>query len=152
MKIVGWIIVIVISAIVATLAYIGIYFTKNKQQVIDNIKYKFDIGKINFSQIISLQPKANVDIEITIENKNPIFIIFSDLNARLFQNGLLIAKSKKTNTKSYIVPINGEKTFVDTFEVNLNILKLDLQSPIDYEIDVRIFGIKIETIKSSFTI
>lgn len=149
MKIIGWIIAIVVSAIVATLAYIGIYFTANKQKVIDNIKFSFKIGQIQFAQV---QPKIDVDIETTIENKNPIFIIFSDLYVRLSQNGKQFANSKQINKNAYLIPINGTKTFTDTFEVNLNVIGVNMKSAIDYEVDVRIFGIKIETIKSSFTI
>lgn len=152
MKIVGWIIAIVVSSIVITFGYIGIYFARNKQRVIDNIKYSFDIEKIKLQPFTSIVPKIDVDIETTIENKNPIFIIFSDLHARLFQNGKLFANSKQINKRAYLVPINGTKTFTDTFTVNLNVLQVNVTQPIDYEIDVRIFGIKIETIKFSFTI
>lgn len=151
MKIFSIIFSIIAIAIVATFGWIAIYFASNKQRVIDNIKFIFKIENIFWPPFASIL-SANVNIQTRIENRNPIFIIFSHLYVRLFYNNELIAQSKDVDIATRFIPVNGELTFNHEMVVNVNIFKIKQPIKIDYEIDVHVFGFKIETIKSSYTV
>lgn len=148
MKTIGWIIIVIISVIVASITGVAIYVYNNQDRVIENIKFKFGISGISFTSL--LNPVVNV--KTTIENKNPFFVIFNDLFVKLFYNGELIAQSESVDKRNHFLPINGTTSFDHKMVINSNILKIKQPIKIDYEIDVRIFGFKIKTIKSFFTI
>lgn len=148
MKIIGYILIAIISAIVLSITGIAIYVKRNEQRVIDDITFNFEIVGINFAQLFN--PLINV--KTIIENQNPFPIVFSDLYVKLFYNGELIARSEQIDKSWHIVPIRNKTEFNHEMRVFAAITKVKQPITIDYEIDVRIFGFKINTIKDSYTL
>lgn len=148
MKIVGWVIVAIIASVVSYITGIAIYVKRNEQRVIDDITFEFEIVGINFAQLFN----PIVNVKTIIENKNPFPIVFSDLYVKLFYNGELIAKSEKIDKSWHFVPIKGKTDFEHEMRIMPSIVKIKQPITIDYEIDVRIFGFKIDTIKDSYTL
>lgn len=151
MKTLGYLLVTIATIIiVAILATAGYVYT-NQDKVLSKINFKFGLRDINLSQ-------SEVTIKTTIDNKNYFFIIFSDLYVKLFYNGSQIAHSKEIDTSTHLIPINGTTSFDEDVIIDKGISQLipafALGQPIniDYEIDVKIFGFKVNTIKDSFTI
>lgn len=148
MKTLQTIILIVVVAIVVSASAFAIYVAKNKQRIIDNVTFRFNIAGINFSSLLN----PIINIKTTITNKNNFFIIFSKLYVELFYNGDLIAQSNGVDNKTHFIPINGTTSFDTEMKLNANILKIKQPIKIDYKIDVYLFGFKIDTITDSFTI
>lgn len=148
MKTFGWIIIVVVSVIIASISGVAFYVYKNQDEIIENIKFKFAVSSINFTSLLN----PIVNIKTTIENNNPFFVIFSNLFVKLFYNGELIAQSETIDKRNHFLPIHGTTSFDHNMIINANIIKVKQPIKIDYEIDVRIFGFKINTIKDSFTL
>lgn len=147
MKTFSIIIVILIVAIVA----IAIYINKNIDEIVSRIKFTFKLRAINLSQ-------STTTIETTIENNNNLFFIFNNLYVKLFYNNQQIANSASIDKSIHFVPLNGKTTFSENINVDANALQLipvfatNQNVTINYEIDVNIFFVKINTIRGSFTI
>lgn len=144
---------IIVIILIAALVGIGFYL----KDAFEKLKFKFDLSGINLSQLKS--GTINVKAGVTIENKNKFNITFSRLFVRLFYNNQLIAQSKEAREEKIVVPKNSEIKFIEDIEVYVNSATIDLVKnsiakesvEIKYEIDLIVFGIRIPTIKNSFT-
>lgn len=148
-----------ILIIIAVVVILGLLYLYSKLSV-QKISFKFDIGKIDLSIISLSNPVININVLTTIDNKNNFEISFSDLFVRLLYNDNLVAKSKNIDINKYKVPAKSSFSFNQELELYINsstiglIKSLVSRQPvkIDYEVDVKIFNIKVPTIKDYFNL
>lgn len=134
----------------------GIFYSK---QSFDNIDFEFDFGGIDWKNVsVSSQ---GINVLVTVKNKNTFPIPFSNLLAKFFYNGKLIAQSSKVDTNNYSVPPNGQLQFIekiDLFLVDISNISL-LQKlvtkqkvEINYQVNIQVFKVTLPTIQNSFNI
>lgn len=96
-------------------------------------------------------------VQMNIQNDNSFSIPFSSIRAQLLYNDTVIAKT--SDDSSHIVPANGNLPLSDPVNIILNnaggnllIEKIKGGKPkINYVINLKVFGIPVPSIKSSFT-
>lgn len=143
--------IIVAAVIVSIYIYILV--------IISRFYFKFDLSGISLAQL-SGTGKINVKINGSVQNDNDFRVTFSDLYVQLFYNKELIATSQKVDDKKYTIPAKGKFQFEETVDLYVNPTTLQLAAnialkvptEIEYQVRLKIFGIKIPTIIDKFTI
>lgn len=160
-KIILWVVIILV-----VLASFGFFWGKSAWEKISFSAPR--LQAINF-QGITLTDLANiallsqtktitVGLSMDINNQNNFSIPFSSMNVKLFYDNTLIAQTSDTLLNSQQVPANGTLKISDQVNVILNnagaallIEKIKGRAvTIIYEINMKVFGIPLPSIKQNF--
>ena len=163
-KILLW--VLAILAVLAVIVYFLVVPWGKKAW--DNVTFSvpriesWDLNGLNLNDLANIaftgtEKPVDIRLGMDVMNKNSFSILFSNIKAQLFYNGIQIAET--TDNASHTVPANGTLPLSSVVKVTLNAtggqllldkLVLGKTPVIDYIISANVFGIPIKNIKNNF--
>ncbi len=151
MRILGFI------ALLAGLAYAFILYTKSKIEVSVDLA-KLDIAKVAAALAGIGEGKLKWAVDINVKNNSRITLRASGLDAKIYHQGTLIAKSAEVSPEEIIILPGAEEKIIHTLDVILSEQFFDLAQAfksgqplvLQYVVRIKLFGIPVK-FKDNFT-